>query len=481
MYIVSVDIGTSTIRSCLYDSDCRLIGKCEQQVHVKISGQEGEVRVELEPEQIFQQFKEVVNGTLSLVDEDAPVTMALCCQRNSIICWNKRTLQDVTKFICWNDGRANNACEMWNKSFLLRSKELQELLRNDELAFGCLDSWLLLRLSKGCVDVMESSCASSTGMYDPFINKFNHTVLRIIGFPLKLLPPLIDSVGELDPATGKRAALAEINPTIFGRKISISVILADQQAAHFGAGCWEKGDIKISLGTGTFVSVNTKDKAHASMQGLYPVVGWRINQKSTFLAEGMQHYTASLLTWAKNIGLLDDVKESSSMALSVHSTNGLVFIPAFGGLQTPINDGNICAGFLGLRPDTTKQQMVRAILESIAFRVYQVIMAIEDEVHFKLTHKIRICGGVSANNFICQSISDLLGRPVERLQDEGFVASRGVAMLAGMAQGLWTEDQLPNLIEISTTFYPNSESQFALKNTYKIWLKAVKGCSNFYS
>ncbi|PAV66886.1 hypothetical protein WR25_00380 isoform B [Diploscapter pachys] len=372
MYIISVDIGTSTIRSCLYDPDCRLIGKCEQQVHVKISGQEGEVRVELEPEQIFQQFKEVVNGTLSLIDEDAPVTMALCCQRNSIICWNKRTLQDVTKFICWNDGRANNACEMWNKSLLLKSlnfvgrvlyfltrqprylgartlhfisalvmhrlmttieqsKELQELLRNDELAFGCLDSWLLLRLSKGCVDVMESSCASSTGMYDPFINKFNHTVLRIIGFPLKLLPPLIDSVGELDPATGKRAALAEINPAIFGRKISISVILADQQAAHFGAGCWEKGDIKISLGTGTFVSVNTKDKAHASMQGLYPVVGWRINQKSTFLAEGMQHYTASLLTWAKNIGLLDDVKESSSMALSVHSTNGLVFIPAFGG------------------------------------------------------------------------------------------------------------------------------------------------------
>lgn len=145
--------------------------------------------------------------------------------------------------------------------------------------------------------------------------------------------------------------------------------MADQQASLFGCGCWNKGDIKISLGTGSFVNMNTGDRPHASMSGksvtlfslydsgLYPLVGWRTSGKDTFVAEGNDNNTATLLQWAKNIGLFDSVEETSQIAQEAGDTHGVFFIPAFNGLQTPINDGSACSGFLGLKPDTSKAHM----------------------------------------------------------------------------------------------------------------------------
>ncbi|KAK6010618.1 hypothetical protein OSTOST_24350 [Ostertagia ostertagi] len=143
------------------------------------------------------------------------------------------------------------------------------------------------------------------------------------------------------------------------------------------------------------------------MNGLYPLVGWRVNNVPVFVAEGNDHDTAVVLKWAQSIGL-----------------------------QTPINDDTACCGFLGIRPDTTKAHMVRAILESIAFRVYQIFETMRVEVEILSKPRIRICGGVAANDFVCETIATLTDIPIQRMKDGGYVASRGAALLAGFVQGL---------------------------------------------
>lgn len=123
--------------------------------------------------------------------------------------------------------------------------------------------------------------------------------------------------------------------------------------------------------------------------------------------------------------------------------------------------------------------MVRAILESIAFRVYQIFEAMRAEVTILNKPRIRICGGVAANDFICQAIATLTGNRIERMKDGGFVASRGVALLAGFVQGMWSEAQMESMIEADNCFTPSMEKS-CLQESYELWLKAVQRCSKFY-
>ncbi|ETN81611.1 hypothetical protein NECAME_08409 [Necator americanus] len=464
-YIVSVDIGTTTIRACLYDEKCRLVETCSDKIRVEISG-EREVRVEIDPDILFNQFVDVVSSVLQRCKKSDKVSLALCTQRNSFLCWDKTTNETLTKIICWSDGRARATCTRWNKSFTMKalntagailyfftrqprfmaarmlkflsamvshrvmvtieqSEEMKYLLEKDQLGFGCLDTWLLLKLTDGKVHVAEASNYSSSGMFDPFL-------------------------------------------------------IADQQSALYGSGGWCRGDVKISLGTGTFVDLNTGSSIHASMNGLYPLVGWRLNNKPTFVAEGNDHDTAVVLKWAQSIGLFTNVSDTANMARSVPNSNGVLFVPAFGGLQTPINDDTACCGFLGIRPDTTKAHMVRAILESIAFRVYQIFETMRAEVQILDKPRIRICGGVAANDFICETIASLTGNEILRMKDGGFVASRGAALLAGFAQGVWDQSELECMIEIDFCFIPSDEDSSNMRKAYELWLKAVQRCSKFY-
>ncbi|KAK5982265.1 Glycerol kinase 5 [Trichostrongylus colubriformis] len=511
-YIVSVDIGTTTIRACLYDDKCQLVDISSDTVRIEVSG-DREVRVEIDPDVLFNQFLRVVSSVLKRCKKTDKVSLALCTQRNSFVCWNKTNNATLTKIICWSDGRARRACAQWNESLTMKilhtfgaimyflthhprfmaarmlkflsamvshrvmvtieqSVAMKELLKSGQLGFGCLETWLLLKLTDGNVHVAEVSNYSTSGMFDPFINDYNRKILRVIGFPLAILPPLVDTASE--------QPIAFIAHRLFSRKIPIHVVIADQQSALYGTGGWRPGDIKISLGTGTFVDLNTGSAVHASMNGLYPLVGWRLKNVPVFVAEGNDHDTAVVLKWAQSIGLFTDVSQTSACASAVQNSNGVLFVPAFGGLQTPINDDTACCGFLGIRPDTTKAHMVRAILESIAFRVYQILETMQAEVEVSVKPRIRICGGVAANDFVCETIATLTGIPIQRMKDGSYVASRGAALLAGLMQGMWNEEELETMIQVERCFTPCEESSDSLRQSYQLWLKAVKRCSKFY-
>lgn len=145
-------------------------------------------------------------------------------------------------------------------------------------------------------------------------------------------------------------------------------VMADQQAAMFGECCFDIGDVKITMGTGTFMNINTGSKPHTSVAGLYPVVGWKIGPEVVYLAEGNAADTGTAIKWAQELELFSDVRETDAMASSVANSDGVCFVPSFSGLQAPLNDPKACASFMGLKPSTTKSHLVRAILESVAFR-----------------------------------------------------------------------------------------------------------------
>ena len=128
----------------------------------------------------------------------------------------------------------------------------------------------------------------------------------------------------------------------------------------------------MSLGSGSFLDVNTGKDIHASMKGLVPLVGWRMGSDLVYLAEGAYHDTSSVILWAQSLGLFEKPSQSSAIAELSPDTE-LFFIPGFGGLQAPINDPNATAGFIGLTPASSKNEMLRAILESIAFGMNQLL------------------------------------------------------------------------------------------------------------
>uniref|UniRef100_A0A915AND8 Glycerol kinase 5 n=1 Tax=Parascaris univalens TaxID=6257 RepID=A0A915AND8_PARUN len=499
-YIIAIDVGTTTIRSCLFDDRCRLLTFAERPVPLDLSGADDEgMRAEIDPHLLWDAFCTVCREIMNKVgDVHSIASMGISCQRNTFVCWNKETGELCHKLVTWKDCRARSECKRWNESFTLKAMniagallyfftrqqrfkslkmfaflsamvthrlmvtlaqnpEMRMLHRSGKLAFGCLDTWLIYKLTNGDIHVTEPSSASSTGLFDPYTMNWGYIILWLISFPLSLLPPHTFTAG---------VPLALCDRRIFGTALSIGAVAGDQQAALFASGCWRRGDVSICMGTGSFLSLNTGNCPIASMRGLYPLVGWKLPNMQSYVAEGCSHDTALILKWAESIGLFDDITLTSNIAAKTPRAD-LCFVPAFGGLQTPINDATACCAFMGLRASTSKDEMLRAILESIAFRMVQIWNTLRKEITFELTQVVRCCGGVSSNDFICQTISTLINRPVQRISEQSFASARGVAMMAGITAGMWKKSDLDDMIQIDKTFTPRVDERSTLIGAFE--------------
>ncbi|KAI1716418.1 putative glycerol kinase 5 [Ditylenchus destructor] len=482
-YFICVDIGTTTIRVCVYcEQKCKLIFSKAEKVELLCPKRD---RAEIDPEKLWDQFVGLIKSAVEILPKSCRdtehVTMGICCQRNSFITWNKETLEMCHPIITWKDSRAKDVCATWNSSisvkglnivgwlvyFITRSqrfkaakifkfldamvshrfmvtldenKTMRQLLDQGMLGFGCLDTWLINRLTNGRIIVTEPSNASSTGLFDPFLGNWGTSILRLIGFPIDVLPELVNTA----------QVIAVTEPEIFGFPIRIGACLGDSQAAAFGC-------------------------------GMYPLVGWKINDNTTFFVEGRCNNTAASIQFAQVMGLIDNVDTASDIAFGTPPEPGLCFISAFNGVQTPVDNDNACSAFIGFHPNTSKAQMLRAVLESIAFRVYQIWQGMKEGIPMGSTPLIRLCGGVSQNDFICQQIAHLMCVKVDRVCDSQFTGARGAALLCGITKGVWTIDTIEELIQIDSTFYPDKEMSDELVKRYDLWIRAQGRCLNFYN
>eukprot|EP00118_Oscarella_pearsei_P007476 m.36841 g.36841 ORF g.36841 m.36841 type:complete len:371 (+) comp32301_c0_seq2:941-2053(+) len=287
----------------------------------------------------------------------------------------------------------------------------------------------------------------------------------------------------------------ECPKTLFGSAFPVSAVVADQQSSVFGHRCWKSGDAKVTMGTGMFLDVNTGDKPHASLTGMFPLVGWKIGTEIVYIAEGQESGIGKTIEWGQTCGFYSSVEESSQIAQSVDNTGGVCFIPGFSGLlvffnevfninstnnmQVPFNDSKACCGIIGITPDTRPAHLGRALLESVAYRIKQLYDTAIAETQLTTEKKIRMDGGVSCNDFVVQLACDLIGCEVECQRSQA-MSNLGAAMLAGLATGLWTKHDLEDMVPVKDKFIPQklTDSQ---EKAFTQWKQAVPRCLNWYN
>uniref|UniRef100_A0A240PPN5 Glycerol kinase 5 n=1 Tax=Anopheles epiroticus TaxID=199890 RepID=A0A240PPN5_9DIPT len=524
-YIATLDVGTTTIRCFIYAAQTNgepvTVGTAYDQVDLiyPVPGW-----VEINPNKLWKS----VLQTIQKATEDAKLSigqltcLAISTQRNSFTCWNRNTGQVYHNFVTWKDLRADQLVNEWNNSltlrllkfgasflhFFTRSKRflagsviklmnpqvtlrlawvlqnntsLQEDLKLGNVLYGTIDSWLLYRLRQGTdlsrqvEHISDVTNCTSTGIYDPFGQEWAGWALNLFSIKKELLPKVVDNSYDF----------GHVHETLLGAKIKIAASVSDQSASLWGNCCFERGDVKITMGTGSFLNVNTGTKCLASVHGLYPLIGYKLQSGKgssvdiNYLMEGASNDTGSIIEWALNVGLFNDPAESGPMALSVPSSDGVLFVPAFSGLGPPIRDDTAGSGFIGIKPSTRKEHMVRALLESLAFRVALLYDCALRETGFTFT-SIRVDGGVSKNDFICQTLADLTGIQVERGEVTDSTAL-GAMFMAGLNCGIWTtKRQLMDVRRVERTFAPDVTQQMKRQKQMRAWGRAVERFKKWY-
>jgi putative glycerol kinase 5 len=364
----------------------------------------------------YYQFVIVYVYLTELGDNKRVKCLAIATLRNTFVLWDKETGACYHNFIVWNDLRAFNGCTKWNKSlfikvlnsvskllyFVSRSKrflvtsmfkfstamvalKLVWVLNNVQLVkeralegkvlYGTLDTWLLWKLTGGEVHATEPTNACGSGFYDTIQLKWCNCLLKILDIPSNILPKLKNT----------NDFFGTTQPHHFGYSIPIHALVGDQSAATFGECCFNVGDVKITIGTGSFVNINTGCKPKAVLNGIYPMVGWKLkNEEAVFILEGGSHDSGAVINWAQSIDLFKKPDQTQSLAESVADSNGLYFVPAFSGLQAPYNDPSAVCSIIGINATTNKAHITRAILEALAFRILEVIEVISKIVKLEL-------------------------------------------------------------------------------------------------
>ena len=509
-YVLGVDVGTTRIRCFAIDKEGNPLSSHHTGVKV-LHPQAG--YSEMDPEELWLDFKEVVSTAITSghLDPSQAACLGITCQRNTFLLWNRTTGSPLCNLITWQDRRADEVCRQWNESmqfkflhmgagvlhFLTRSKRFlaasiislttqhvvprlywalnnirgaKALVNEGNLCFGTIDTWILWKLTNGTVHATDYSHVCTTILFDTFQMKYSDAVMSIMGFPRSMLPEVKDTGG----------LFGHVAKEHFGASIPITGLISDQTSATFAQGCWEPGDLKCTLGTGMFMCINTGNKPHASLSGIYPIVGWKIGSEVTFLAEANFPSSGTVCEWGTKFGLFTDPSETEAIANSVPDSNGVCFVPAFDGIQAPYNDPRATASVIGITHNTRKEHLVRAMLESLAFTFRQLYDVAQSELSTGIK-KIRVDGGVANNNFVMQVMSDLLDRKVERPADVDMTVY-GAVYIAGLASGFWkSRDEIKSQWKLDRCFTPNGPGvRQPLDQTYRRWQKAVERSLEWY-
>ncbi|XP_053952669.1 putative glycerol kinase 5 [Anastrepha ludens] len=526
VYIATLDVGTTKVRCFIIDDSCEVLGSSTEWVDL-LNPQPG--YFEIEPESLWRKIVSAINN--AVIDAQLKPSDITCfglsTQRCTFLTWNHETQEYYHNFITWKDLRANTLVDKWNAGIaiktlntfsyvlylLTRSKRflaasvlkmmngqvtlrllhelqsntrLQEALKQKKARVELLDSWILYKLrsgngAKSNVDhISDITSATATGLFDPFTLSWSPLTKLLFGIDTSLLPKVVDN-GYKDFGYIHSGSLG---PDWSNCHISISASISDQTAAIWGSQCFERGDVKITLGTGAFLNLVTGSDCHASLMGMYPLVAWQFRDtqeraRTIYCIEGASYDMGTVMEWAQRCGLFAHPTDTSAIAESVPNTKGVYFIPAFSGLGPPINDQKAASGFIGITPSTTRAHLVRAILESIAFRVAQLCETVKRESKYKLK-LLRVDGGVSRNDFVCQLIADATGVCVERAV---FAESSimGASYMVGFNIGLWNSfHDLHKFRQIDRAFEPRPEFYLSIRESYMVWMKAIERFGKWY-
>ncbi|MBE0649830.1 MAG: glycerol kinase GlpK [Bacteroidales bacterium] len=451
-YILALDQGTTSSRAIIYDKQGK-IRSFAQKEFTQYFPKPG--YVEHDPQEIYSsQITVAAEAITKMRIHDLSIeAIGITNQRETTIIWDRKTGKPVYNAIVWQDRRTSSYCDQ------LKASGYQELIRQKTgleidayfsgtkikwimdnvpgvrkkaekgaLAFGTVDSWLIWNLTNGRKHLTDVSNASRTMLFNIHTLEWDVELLNLLDIPAAILP-------EVKPNSFQFGVTDSL---IFSKKIPITGVAGDQQAALFGQMCIHKGMVKNTYGTGCFIMLNTGQEVIESKNRLLTTVGWQLNGETTYALEGSVFVGGAVVQWLRDeMGFFRQAASSEKLAASVEDNGGVYFVPAFTGLGAPYWSQDVRGTIFGITRGTSKAHIVRAALESIAFQSYDVIKAMEQDAGFKI-EKLRVDGGASANDLLMQIQADVLQTNVQR-PEVVESTSLGAAYFAGLQIGFWSD------------------------------------------
>jgi len=448
--LLAIDQGTTSTRSLLFDASGRLVASAQREFaqHYPQAGW-----VEHDLEDIWRD----VLGTARDVIEQASGPIAaigIANQRETVAVWDRATSAPIHRAIVWQDRRTAASCEKLRKEGaedLIRARtgllldpyfsatKLAWILDNvadartraerGELAFGTIDSFLLWRLTGGRVHATDATNAARTMLFDIHRQCWDAELLDLFRIPEALLPTARDSSFIFGAAASG----------LFGANIPIAGMAGDQQAALVGQACFEPGMVKSTYGTGCFTLLNTGSHPAPVRPGILTTLAYRIDGVPTYATEGAIFAAGAAIKWLRDkLGLIAEAAETSGVAARLASNHGVYMVPAFIGLGAPHWDPHARGLICGLTLDAGAEHIVRAALESVAYQTFDLMEAMTGGEAGPAPQALRVDGGMSGNDWLCQFLADILQAPAERpLMLE--TTALGAAYLAGLATGVYSD------------------------------------------
>lgn len=488
-YIMALDQGTSSSRCIIYDRAGRQISSAQKEF-TQIFPKEG--WVEHDPEEIWSSqvsvcYEALIKAAATWHNIEA---IGITNQRETTIVWDRNTGEPVYNAIVWQCRRTADYCRSLEEAGLadkikektgllidpyFSATKIRWILENvegareraerGELLFGTVETWLIWKMTKGRVHATDYSNASRTMMFNIHDLKWDEELLDIYGIPASMLP-------EVRPSSG---FFGETESDLFAGSIPVAGAAGDQQAALFGQMCFDEGMAKSTYGTGCFLLMNTGEKPVTSKNGLLTTVAWGLDGKVSYALEGSVFVCGAVIQWLRDeLGIISSAAESEGLAKAVSDNGGVYLVPAFAGLGAPYWDPGARGILTGLTRGSSRNHIVRAALESMAYQCYDLLKAMESDLGRNLTG-LRVDGGACANGFLMQFQSDILNTAVYRPEIIE-TTSLGAAYLAGLATGYWknTEDLKAN-VRPAEVFEPSMDEELREK-LIKGWHEAVGMC-----
>ncbi len=473
-YVMGLDQGTTGTAVLVFDREGDVKARAYSEFP-QIYPQAG--WVEHDGEAIWETTVKVLRAALDEggIDGDQIAAIGITNQRETAMMWDRVTGVPVYNAIVWQCRRTADYCRrlkaegvsgvISDKTGLVidpyfSGTKIMWLLDNvdglrgraakGDIAFGTIDSWLLWKLTGGKVHKTDMTNASRTLLYNIHDKKWDDELLRIFGTPAQILPEVEKSAnvfGYTDPS----------GP--LGASIPIAGMAGDQQAALFGQGCRQEGDVKNTYGTGCFMVLNTGDRIIKSRNGLITTLACDAEGNPCYALEGSVFIAGAVIQWIRDgLGLIKEAAASEAAALQVKDNGGVYFVPAFVGLGAPHWDPEARGAVVGLTQGTNKNHLIRAALESMAYQSRDLLVAMKKDSDLDID-KMNVDGGAVQNDFLMQFQADILQIPVERpalIETTG----QGAAFLAGLAVGYWSNSrELEKCRRVDKVFQPEMAEQ----------------------
>ncbi|GAC1659058.1 MAG: glycerol kinase GlpK [Candidatus Dormibacteraceae bacterium] len=423
--------------------------------------------VEHDPEEIWQSVLAATADALTQARSRGPVevrAVGITNQRETLVLWDRVSGRPQSRAIVWQDRRTAAACDQLRAAGAEASVRRTTGLVIDpyftatklrwaidnvdgarECCAGTIDSWLMFRLTGGRLHATDASNASRTLLLDIDTGGWSESMADLFGVPIRMLPEVVTSSGEVARTDGGS----------FGGVVApIAGIAGDQQAALFGQACVEPGMAKNTYGTGSFVLLQTGGRRVASESGMLTTIAWLRDGRLSYALEGSIFVTGAAIQWLRDgLRIIADAAEAGPLAASVPDAGGVFMVPAFTGLGAPHWDPYARGTIVGLTRGSNRAHLVRAAVEAMAYQTCDVVEAMAGDAGAAFK-ELRVDGGASVMDVLCQYQADLLGLPVRRPQHTESTAL-GAAFLAGRGAGIWGSDgDLAGLWQLDREFLP---------------------------